>query len=208
MNKLSKSLLCGLVLTVIVAGCAGKNVNENSASTNSSALKQNQTSGGASQTSGSNLSPVTTVKKIPVNEVDIVYKKEAKTVKMGDKVAGLTVKSIEASQTIGRARKDVGDITFLGEIELVGECKWVRDSEFEPLKLIFSVDDAFVERLPQLKSLGPVGYMRIRNPDYAEKFLPKQKSRVKAKLVIDNFSVGERQVFCSADLVRVIEMLP
>jgi hypothetical protein len=155
---------------------------------------------GGSQTNVSGVPDVTKGNIFKIDQANIFDKN---MVKVGDKIAGLTVKTIKLVDG-----KYLDDITFSGEIELLGVCEWVDDTGVGPPAFMFSVDEAFMDKLPYEKNLGVGRHMLIVNTDYAEKLLPKKQDGVKARITIDNFSMGERQIPCSAHLVKVIEVLP
>lgn len=134
-------------------------------------------------------------------KIDIV---EPGKVKVGDKIAGVTVQSVEMFVS----GKYISSITFAGEIELVGTFQWV--DERVP-SYMFTVDKIDMYKLPKVKYITDQREqirMLIINTAYAENFLPKDRKGIKAKVVIDNFYSGMTEIRCSADLIKVIEVYP
>ena len=115
-------------------------------------------------------------------------------VKVGDVCAGLTVASVD------RQNGSLRDVLFTGEKELVGTSEWV-DSMGDGPGYVFTVDGFYADSLPMLKGF------RARNSfvltmDKNSPSLPKDKVHV--KIIVDDFSIGERQIMTKARLVSVV----
>lgn len=131
-----------------------------------------------------------------VQENNIVYKAK---VKIGDKIAGLTVKSLDMSDGY------LNDITFSGEVIVEGEYEWTDDTG-DGEGYVFTLDNDSIKKLPTLEGTEDIDYFILINDDYVEKSLNSIKG--KAKIVIDEYSLGERQIPTGAKLVRVAENIP
>lgn len=121
---------------------------------------------------------------------DIIIDKTC--VKVGDVYAGLTVASVDLRNG------SLVDLRFTGEKELVGVSEWV-DNIGDGAGYIFTVDT--IDSLPMLKGYNPknalVLTMEENSPD-----LPREKTHV--KIIVDNYSIGERQLMSRARLVKIM----
>lgn len=117
------------------------------------------------------------------------------SIKIGQRIAGLTVKSIDRSPT------SIEDVTFSGEVVLNGTYEWY-DTEYY-IGCSFDLDENSIKKLPFMEGLGEVDSIRINNIDLAEKLLTQKSGQ--AKIVIKNYSIGEREIIASADLVKLAD---
>lgn len=117
-------------------------------------------------------------------------------VKIGDVILGLTVKSLDLSEG------HLNDITFSGEIEISGTYEWVTDFG-DGSAFIFTVDEASFAKLPILEGLiMNTRTIVISNTEFAKEAFTGNTGS--AQIVIDNFSVGERQILLGADMIRIL----
>lgn len=118
------------------------------------------------------------------------------TVKVGDKIAGIIVKSLDKESGY------LHDVSFSGSIEVSGSFQW---NEYGDGKgYVFTVDESSKKKIPVLKGINNLDYFVIKNSDLAQKLLSKKDG--KAKIVINNYSLGERQITSSAILDKVLEV--
>ena len=114
--------------------------------------------------------------------------------KIGDVVAGLKVTTLE------RRNNSLLDATFAGEVVLEGTSEWLENTGDGP-GYIFTVQMPEAAKLPALgleKETRLIG-LQVASP--ISTLLPQKKSHV--RLVIDRFSLGERQIAARATVVKV-----
>jgi len=116
------------------------------------------------------------------------------TVHIGQKIGPLTVKSIE------RISELINDITFTGEITVKGVYQW--DYTGDGYGCVITLNEDSRKTIPVFEDYANEKIILIHNTEIAEKLLPKESGE--AEIVIENYSIGERQIMISADLVRVI----
>ena len=119
-------------------------------------------------------------------------------VKVGDVYAGLTVEAVD------RRNGSLTDARFTGEKELVGVSEWVENMG-DGAGYIFLVDDFYADSLPKLKGFETKNSLTL-TLDVNSPSLPKEKSHV--KIIVDNYSIGERQIMTKARLVAIVSMEP
>ena len=115
-------------------------------------------------------------------------------IKAGDRIAGLTVASLE------KTGKSIKDVSFFGEMELTGTVKWVENTG-DGAGYLFTVTAPESSKLP---AIGRERETRIIAVDIkaAELFkLPPEKTKV--RIVIDALSLGERQIGARAKVIKV-----
>ncbi len=117
------------------------------------------------------------------------------TVKVGDKILDLIVKSIDIHDGY------LEDISFSGNIQVIGAFEWEETGDGK--KCIVNIDNAYKSNIPILKGANNFNSIVINNNDLAQELLPQQGG--KAVLLLNNYSLGERQIPVKADLERVIE---
>lgn len=84
------------------------------------------------------------------------------SIKIGQNIAGLTVKSIEKNQN------SIADLTFSGEITLTGTYEWGETGDGNGC--IFILDNNSKSKLPVLEAIGEISSIGINNSDVAENF--------------------------------------
>lgn len=120
-------------------------------------------------------------------------------IQAGDVVAGLKVVSVD------RRAGSLVDATFDGAVELVGEMEWLENTGDGP-GYIFTIDKAYADKLPVLNEAESLGVLKLKVQAENKQLPPKQKTKV--KVIVDGYSVGERQLSRSAVLVKVVAVLP
>lgn len=132
-----------------------------------------------------------------INDSVVVIDKEV--IKVGDVLCGLKVKSLEIHDEY------LNDITFEGEIEISGEYEY---SEYtgDGDGYCFTMDEESTKKFPHLKDIRPDKKisLSLHNRDVAEKAFGFGSGH--ATVVIDEYSVGMRQIMTSAKIVRVVSM--
>ncbi len=119
-------------------------------------------------------------------------------VKVGDVYAGLTVDAVDLRNG------SLIDAHFTGEKELVGVSEWV-DNMGDGAGYVFLVDDFYADSLPRLKGFETKrSLVLMLEPNSPS--LPKEKAHV--KIIVDNYSIGERQIMVRARLVAIVSMEP
>ncbi|MFW6016144.1 MAG: hypothetical protein ACOCRK_06870 [bacterium] len=116
------------------------------------------------------------------------------TIKEGTEICGLTASNVDRSEF------SYMNIEFEGELELTGVYEWI---EWDGLKLAVEIDyNNSINRIPVFEySTGETLYL-----ENAEQFKNKlEKKTGKVTIIINNYSIGDREIACSADLVEVIE---
>lgn len=115
-------------------------------------------------------------------------------VKVGDKISGLTVKSIDIHDG------NLQDISFTGNLQVSGNFEWEDTGDGQ--KCIIRIDDAYKDSIPLLKGINNLNSIVINNNVLAQKLLPQQGG--KAVVIVNNYSLGERQIPVTADIEKVI----
>ena len=117
-------------------------------------------------------------------------------VQVGDVIAGLTVASLELRNG------SLVDASFTGEIELNGISEWL-DNVGDGAGYVFTVDEAYADCLPIIKGLNVNRSFVLRGKADSQ-LLPKEK--VRAKIIVDSYSIGERQIIRNARLVKIVSL--
>lgn len=115
-------------------------------------------------------------------------------IKEGDKILGLRVKSIDLRDG------SLDDITFSGKIYLSGIYEYTEESG-DGGAYVFKVDEKYIKKLPTTKGFGEIDSFIISNTEAAE--LQFQDDYGAAHIIIEDYSIGERQIIASAKLVKV-----
>jgi hypothetical protein len=136
--------------------------------------------------------PATEIAIVPDNVIDKTR------VKVGDVYAGLTVTKVELRS--GSLR----DVLLAGEKELTGVSEWSKNSG-DGAGYVFLVDESEADTVPVLKGYEQKTAFILTLPENSPE-LPKEKVRVRIR--VKNFSLGERQVMARAQLVKVIATEP
>jgi len=110
-----------------------------------------------------------------------------------DKIAGLTVVSVE------KGNGYLNDATFAGEIDLTGTIEWVESTGDGP-GFLFRVGTPDNSKLPALGFEQEMRVIRIETSETATLQFPRAKT--KGRLVIDSFSIGERQIVMRAKGIK------
>ncbi len=114
--------------------------------------------------------------------------------KIGDVVAGLKVIALE------RRNNSLLDATFAGEVVLEGTSEWLENTGDGP-GYVFTVRMPEAAKLPALGLEKETRLIGLQVAPQLSTLLPQAKSRV--RLVIDRFSLGERQIAARATVVKV-----
>ena len=122
---------------------------------------------------------------------------EKSSLREGMRAGKFTIASVEISDGY------VSDVTFSGEIELTGEyfySEYTGDGD----GYIFNAGTSGAARLPVVQGVneGEGAFLLLSN--YETAFKAFGYSAGEATIIIDNFSVGERQMGSMARLVRVV----
>ena len=119
-------------------------------------------------------------------------------VKVGDVYAGLAVEAVDLRNG------SLTDARFTGEKELAGVSEWV-DNMGDGAGYIFLVDDFYADNLPQLKGFETKRSLALTLEPNSPS-LPKKKAHV--KIIVDHYSIGERQIMARARLVAIVSTEP
>lgn len=114
--------------------------------------------------------------------------------KIGDVVAGLKVIELE------RRNNSLLDATFAGEVVLEGTTEWLENTGDGP-GYVLTVQMPEAAKLPALGLEKETRLIGLQVAPQLSTLLPQAKSRV--RLVIDRFSIGERQIAARATVVQV-----
>jgi len=124
------------------------------------------------------------------------YLVDEDTVHVGQKIGSLTVKSVEKYSEM------ISDITFSGQITVKGVYEW--DYTGDGYGCVITLDEESGKIIPVFENFADETIILINNTETARKLLPKESGE--AEIVIDNYSIGFRQIMTCADLVRVISL--
>ncbi|WP_166244105.1 hypothetical protein [Paenibacillus turpanensis] len=111
----------------------------------------------------------------------------------GQTFNGLTVKKVE------RSDEAVTDITFSGEVDLTGSYQW----NLELNQIIFQLEERSLQQLPVLDHILNENSIQLHYSDELEQKLPPPSGT--ATIRITNYSMGEREVTMSADVVKILK---
>ncbi len=128
---------------------------------------------------------------IPVSYDNVIDKTG---VKVGAVYAGLTVAAVDIRNG------SLVDVRFTGEKELIGVSEWM-DNLGDGAGYLFTVEAFYADSLPMLKGYNARNSF-VLTLDENSPSLPKEKLRV--KIVVDQYSIGERQLMSRARLVRIV----
>ena len=122
---------------------------------------------------------------------------DSKRIITGDRVAGLTVVSVE--------RKDdfLNDVVFAGEMELTGTIEWVENTG-DGAGYLFAVTAPESSKLPALGREWETRVITLDIKTAGAFLLPPEKTRV--RIVIDALSLGERQIGARAKAIKVTQL--
>ncbi len=122
---------------------------------------------------------------------------DSKRIKTGDRVAGLTVVSVERNENF------LTDVSFSGEMELTGTVEWLENTGDGP-GYLFTVQAPESSRLP---ALGRERETRVIALDFqGTESLRLPQGKTKVRIVINHFSLGERQISERANVIKVIRL--
>lgn len=122
---------------------------------------------------------------------------EKSGLKEGLRAGKFTISSVEMSDGY------VNDVTFSGEIELSGAyfySEYTGDGD----GYIFEVDASGLERLPVVQGVNEGRGSFLLFSNYETALDAFGYSAGEATIIIDDFSVGERQIISMARLIRVV----
>jgi hypothetical protein len=132
--------------------------------------------------------PATKITVVPDNVIDKTR------VKVGDIYAGLTVTKVELRNG------SLQDVLLAGEKELTGVSEW-SDSIGDGAGYIFQVDEVDADKMPILKGYEKKNTLVLSLTKNSPEL---SKEKVRVKIIVHNFSLGERQVMSRAQLVKVL----
>ncbi len=132
------------------------------------------------------------LKRIFSGKVDN-YLVDKNSIQTGQKIGSLTVKSVD------KVSEAVNDITFSGEIHVKGIYEWCDTGD--GYGCIITLDENSREIIPVFEDFANEKSIKINNTEMAKELLTKETGE--AEIVIDNYSIGERQIMVSADIVRL-----
>lgn len=121
-----------------------------------------------------------------------IYKE---AVKVGDTVAGLLVTDIS------KLGDNIDNIQFLGDIQVSGTYLWNETGDGSAC--IITVDEASKKKIPVFAGMDNLNTIVLANNEITEGLLPGDDGNV--EIIINNYSIGERQIMIRADLVEVVK---
>lgn len=139
-----------------------------------------------------------------------------KDVKVGDKIAGMTIKSIKKISDLITPPEDVPlsennvSIVFSGQVTITGEYRYEKESEVGGIEILgFSLDETSSKLMPRLtyQKNDPV-YISIANIDEAKEKLGITKDgEGMATIIIDDYSLNSypSEVSNTGKLVSVVK---
>jgi hypothetical protein len=131
---------------------------------------------------------------------------DAREVKAGDVMAGMTVVSVETGEPY-RDSEYPARVQFSGPVTLSGEYTcYPEDHEFLAGLVAFKVDPAEEEKLPRLKHDERYPWLVFSNQEAARIFGP-PGGQGQAKVVIDRYQIhyAPSEVYNQAELVEVVQ---
>ena len=126
---------------------------------------------------------------------------DARKIKVGDQVSGLTVTNIEVNNA---ADEDYdANVDFEGEVTVSGTFKHNLNDEFFDHEITFKVDEESAALLPKLAHDQRHVWFMFMNHDEAEKLLGAPGTEGKATVTIKNYSIkyAHTEIWNTADLV-------
>ncbi|WP_346355006.1 hypothetical protein [Azotosporobacter soli] len=118
---------------------------------------------------------------------------------VGDRVAGLLTRTVERNGAY------LSKAVFFGEIELSGTGAWSNDSG-DGRAYLLTVDRAYERRLPRWDDWQQESVIRLDAGSDAKLLAQLPESALRIKVVIADYSLGERQILRVARLVKVREI--
>ncbi|MCC6643908.1 hypothetical protein IT411_04110 [Candidatus Peregrinibacteria bacterium] len=141
--------------------------------------------------------------KKPLQENQFRYS----TLKVGDKVAGMTTKSIEPLRKADISEENLA-IGFSGQTTLSGTYNYYGDDEsFHPDTVCFEADAASIQKIPAIFPNGGNPFFCFSNNDFAKEYFKVKGSSGKAEIIIDDFQFNYApiEVWNGAKLIKVIK---
>jgi hypothetical protein len=127
---------------------------------------------------------------------------DARKVKAGDQIAGLSIKKVE----VHNASDEDYDayVSFEGEVTISGSYKHNKNDEFLDHEISFRVDDESVALLPTLAHDKRYVWFMFMNHDEAEKAFGAPGTEGKATVTIKNYGINyaHTEIWNTADLVK------
>jgi len=130
-------------------------------------------------------------KKLRAHVIDKMH------IQVGEVLAGVKVASVD------RRANSLVDVTFDGAIELVGESEW-QDNTGDGPGYIFTIAEAYLNKMPVLDNSAAIRGLRLKTKLGSDQVLPRQKTKV--RIIIDEYSTGERQIAKSATLIKILDL--
>jgi hypothetical protein len=127
---------------------------------------------------------------------------DARKVKVGDQVAGLSITKIEVNNA-NDADYDA-NVDFEGEVTISGTFKHNLNDEFFDHEITFKVDDESADLLPKLAHDQRYVWFMFMNHDEAEKLLGAPGTEGKATVTIRNYGIkyAHTEIWNTAELVK------
>lgn len=118
-------------------------------------------------------------------------------VEPGQTIAGLQV------DKVSRTGSNVDDVTFQGELTVTGSFSWEDSDDGGDAACMFTLDGESLKKVPLFEHIPNDDTIRLNTTDELKQWLPAKAG--KATVVIDHYSMGERQITLSADVAKVNE---
>ncbi len=130
----------------------------------------------------------------------------------GEKVATMTLKTIEPYEKNGRLSTANVQATLAGRVTITGRYNYYDTGPLSSLDgtVVFSdLDESSREKIPQLKGSSSKIYFVFRNQELARELLGPRGTSGYATVTIDNYELNSHPgaVWDKAELVRVLEKL-
>ncbi|HEX2974905.1 MAG TPA: hypothetical protein VHO68_03125 [Bacteroidales bacterium] len=182
-----RKLLSVVLIVLLLAGCSKK--------TEQVVQPVQEPTKPAAEQSAESVSP-------PAAEEKVSNLFDARKVKVGDQIAGLTVNKVE----VHNANDEDYDanVDFTGEVTVSGTFKHNLDDEFLDHEISFKVDEESSDLLPKLAHDQRYVWFMFMNHDEAEKMLGEAGTEGRATVTIKNYSIkyAHTEMWNTADFVK------